>query len=348
MPTADDRAPLPPRVTEPEVSEEAIVRATGHGWDHWLRILDDRGIAGFSHRDTAAWLRTELGVDGWWAQSITVGFERARGLRAAYQVADGFSVGISKTFAQPVGRLWPAFADEEGRSRWLEPGLLRLRTAQPGRSARFDVEGGSTRVIVGLTPKGDAKAAVAIQHERLGSAEEVEERRAFWRERLAALGELLAAAPGELPAAAPSDPGAAGAAPPPSRGPVPGNPRDEYLLGIDPAHAARVTELDGLVRTAAPELGAAVKYRMLTYAIDGNWWRWVAAISTTRQAVNLRLLYGTRLESGVGVLRPGSSHLANLDLAPGAPLDADLVRRLVREAVDRHAEFLAAEGGAGR
>jgi hypothetical protein len=109
-----------------------------------------------------------------------------------------------------------------------------------------------------------------------------------------------------------------------------------------------VTELDGLVRTAAPELGAAVKYRMLTYAIDGNWWRWVAAISTTRQAVNLRLLYGTRLESGVGVLRPGSSHLANLDLAPGAPLDADLVRRLVREAVDRHAEFLAAEGGAGR
>jgi hypothetical protein len=85
---------------------------------------------------------------------------------------------------------------------------------------------------------------------------------------------------------------------------------------------------------------------MLTYAIGGNWWRWVCAVSVTKRAVNLRLLYGTRLESGVGILRPGSSHLANLDVVPEAPLDAELVTRLVREAVDRHAEFLAAEGGA--
>ena len=61
------------------------------------------------------------------------------------------------------------------------------------------------------------------------------------------------------------------------------------------------------------------------------------------QAVNLRFLYGTRLERGAGILRPGSSHLANLDLVPGVPLDADLVRGLVREAVARHPAFVAAE-----
>ena len=361
-------APLPARVVEPEVSEEAILRATGRDWDHWLRVLDARGTEGFSHRDTAAWLRTELGIDGWWAQTITIGFERARGLRAAYQMGDGFSVGVSKTLPVSAGRLWAAFADEEGRSRWLDPGLLQLRTAQPGRTARFDVAGGSSRVVVGFTAKGDAKSSVSIQHERLGSAAEVEERRTFWRERLAALGDLVAAeaaasrtgvaaaraqrvpaaraaapvphAPGAAPV--PHAPGAAPAGAP--VGAAPASPLDEYLLAIDPAHAARVVELDALVRATAPELGAAVKYRMLTYAIGGNWWRWVCAISVTTKAVNLRLLYGTRLESGVGILRPGSSHLANLDVAPGAVLDADLVTRLVREAVDRHAEFLASEG----
>ena len=118
------------------------------------------------------------------------------------------------------------------------------------------------------------------------------------------------------------------------------------LVGVDPAKAGLVVELDRLVRAAAPELDAALKYRMLTYALDANWWRWVVAISTTKQAVNLRFLYGTRLDAGVGILRPGSSHLANLDLVPGAPLDADLVTRLVREAVAKHPAFLAAEGAA--
>ena len=121
---------------------------------------------------------------------------------------------------------------------------------------------------------------------------------------------------------------------------------DEFLAGVDPAAAPLVGELDRLVRAAAPELGSAIKYRMLTYAIGGDWWRWVAAISVSKQAVNLRLLYGTRLESGAGVLRPGSSHLANLDVPRGAALDAGLVTRLVREAVDRHPEFLAAERAA--
>ena len=132
-----------------------------------------------------------------------------------------------------------------------------------------------------------------------------------------------------------------------SAGATAGNPLDAYLDTVDPARAPLVSQLDRLVRTAAPELGAAVKYRMLTYAIDANWWRWVCAISVTTKAVNLRFLYGTRLDAGAGVLRPGTSHLANLDLLPDAPFDADLVTRLVREAVARHAGFLDEERSSG-
>ncbi len=124
-------------------------------------------------------------------------------------------------------------------------------------------------------------------------------------------------------------------------------PLEEYLAGIDPSRAPLVRELDRLVLEAAPEVDAAVKYRMLTYAIGRDWWRWVVAIGVTKSAVHLRFLYGTRLEAGAGVLRPGSSHLATLDLAPerapGAGLDADLIIRLVGEAVARHAGFLSEE-----
>jgi uncharacterized protein YndB with AHSA1/START domain len=184
-------APLPPRVAEPEVSDEAVRKATGRDWDGWLRVLDERGITGFSHPATARWLVDEHGISGWWAQSVTVGYERARGLRARHETKDGFSVGVSKTVATDVVRLWDAFTDEDERARWLEPGTLRTRTATPHRTARFDFGDGPSRVVVGFTPRDDGRATVAVQHERLASAAEVEAMRVFWRTHLQALAELL-------------------------------------------------------------------------------------------------------------------------------------------------------------
>jgi len=43
-------APLPARLAEPPVSEEAIRKGTGRGWDDWFRILD--GWDGTSHTHT--------------------------------------------------------------------------------------------------------------------------------------------------------------------------------------------------------------------------------------------------------------------------------------------------------
>jgi hypothetical protein len=44
-----------------------------------------------------------------------------------------------------------------------------------------------------FTAKGPAKSTVALQVERLADANAVEEARAYWRDRLARLGEELAA-----------------------------------------------------------------------------------------------------------------------------------------------------------
>ncbi len=173
------------------VSDEAIRRRTGRGWEEWFDLLDEWGAIARPHAEIARWLRSEQGIDGWSSQSVTVSYERARGLRAVGEHADGFAVTASKTVAVPVERLYDAFVDESLRSRWLDGDELRERTATRPKSARFDWADGETRVIVGFEAKGDAKSLVALEHARLADAKEAERMKAFWRDRVAVLKEML-------------------------------------------------------------------------------------------------------------------------------------------------------------
>jgi uncharacterized protein YndB with AHSA1/START domain len=185
---SDSENPGMPALT---TSDEAIRRRTGRGWEEWFGLLDEWGAAERPHPEIARWLATEHGIPGWWAQSVTVSYERARGLRAVGERPAGFSVTASKTVAVPVDRLYDAFVDEALRRRWLPDGRLGERTATKPRSARFDWGDGQTRVVLGFEAKGEAKSTVALEHERLPDAEEAERMKTFWRDRVAALKELL-------------------------------------------------------------------------------------------------------------------------------------------------------------
>lgn len=185
-----DRPPEPPTYP-PLQSEAAVTEATAHGWEHWFSLVDRSGGADMSHAEIARWLRSNTDVDGWWAQTITVSYERARGRRAPGQRADGFVVTASRTVGVPVERLFAAFADEGLRERWLPRADLRVRTATAPRNARFDWEDGSTRLVVGFEQAGEAKSRVALSHERLPDGDSADEMRSYWRARLTALKALL-------------------------------------------------------------------------------------------------------------------------------------------------------------
>ncbi|MGH9196687.1 MAG: hypothetical protein ACRD1T_13210, partial [Acidimicrobiia bacterium] len=92
------------------VQPDATVRQnTGKGWREWLGILDAWGARKRKHKDVAGYLMEQQGVPGWWAQAITTGYERARGIRAKHQTLDGFfQVSVSKTFPIGVGKLFKA------------------------------------------------------------------------------------------------------------------------------------------------------------------------------------------------------------------------------------------------
>jgi hypothetical protein len=185
-PQAIDRAAL-------ATSDDEIRRRTGRGWEEWFDLLDDWGAPDRSHRDNARWVAEQQGIHplAWNAQAVVGSYERARGLRAVGEHADGFTITASKTVAVPVERLYEAFVDESLRKRWLPDGELRERTVTRPRSARFDWGDGTTRVSVTFMAKGEAKSTAALLHERLADAEEAERMKTFWRDRVATLKEVV-------------------------------------------------------------------------------------------------------------------------------------------------------------
>jgi uncharacterized protein YndB with AHSA1/START domain len=185
---AEDRPPL-------ATSDAAIRERTGRGWEEWFQLLDEWGAAGRPHREIARHVASLLELDplAWNVQAVAGSYEHARGLREPGERADGFAVTASKTVAVPVDVLFDAFVDERLRGRWLPGAALRERTATRPRSARFDWDGGATRVHVTLVEKGEAKATAVVSHERLPDAAEAERMKAYWRGRVAALKEVLEA-----------------------------------------------------------------------------------------------------------------------------------------------------------
>lgn len=188
--------PLPPRLAEPPVSEEAIRKGTGRGWDDWFRILDAWDGTSHTHTEIARHINGEHGIDGWWSQSVTVGYERARGMRAPNERPEGFEVSVSKTIDMPPMEAWRAFVEPKRRKTWLDLGLrMRTGTRTMGRSARFDVPSEGTRVNVFFDPKGDDRSVVTVTHVKLADAADVTAHRADWRQRLGRLAALATPKP---------------------------------------------------------------------------------------------------------------------------------------------------------
>jgi hypothetical protein len=77
--------PLPANYLElTPVGDDAVQNKTGKTWPEWVATLDAIGAAAMPHRDIATRVY-EMGVPGWWAQNVTVGYERIRGLLAQSQ-----------------------------------------------------------------------------------------------------------------------------------------------------------------------------------------------------------------------------------------------------------------------
>lgn len=173
-------------------SDELVKERTGCDWASWVKFLDAESAAELPHREIAKLAAAGSSkMSGWWAQTVTVGYERIKGLREIGQRRSGtYDASKSKTIAVPVGELFQAFRDGRRRKHWLPDVDWRVRTETVDRSIRIDWQDGS-KVSFWFSDKG-AKSSVSVQHGGLPSKAARERGRKYWGERLAALGELLA------------------------------------------------------------------------------------------------------------------------------------------------------------
>jgi uncharacterized protein YndB with AHSA1/START domain len=180
------------------MSDDAVKAKTGCTWERWVRALDHDGAAALSHREIAKLVHEKYKIGSWWTQTVAVGYERIKGLRGQGQQRDGsFGASKSRTFDVDVDVLFDAWADPTIRNRWLDGATIKVRTATAPKSMRLEwrepngiLDG---LVAVGFFPKGKNKSSVALEHTRLTSRDAVDRLKAYWSERLDALGALLVA-----------------------------------------------------------------------------------------------------------------------------------------------------------
>jgi hypothetical protein len=172
------------------MSDAVIKEKTGCTWEKWVKSLDYHGADKMSHREIAALVSEKYKVPSWWTQTVTVGYERIKGLRARGQRRDGsFEATKSRTFNVPIDVLYDAWSSAKKRKLWLTDAKVRIRTAPKPKSMR--IVWYDSIIAIGLYEKGKDKSSVAVQHAKLPSREAANEMKRYWTEHLDQLAEVL-------------------------------------------------------------------------------------------------------------------------------------------------------------
>lgn len=179
------------RVTEPEVDDLAIKRATGRDWDEWCDLIDAFPGNTQGHGAIASFVTGEHGVPMWWGQMVTVGYERITGRRVVNQLADGtFSAGKSRTVTADVAALREMIVDDGDRVD-LFPGLeTHLRSKPASKALRVGVAIDGEQVgsaLFSFVPKPDGRVMINVSHDELPDAAAVDRWKQYWADWLVAI-----------------------------------------------------------------------------------------------------------------------------------------------------------------
>ena len=192
QPLAPVTAPQPKDYAKLAGMSDAVVKkATGCTWERWVKALDKAEANTWSHRKIVDYVHDKYKTPSWWTQMVVVGYERIKGLRAKGQRRDGgYEATKSKIFPVPLTVLFDAWKNGRIRSRWLEDEIT-IRGATENKNVRINWPDG-TSVVAAFYAKGAGKSQLALTHSKLKDAKDAEHRKAFWTERLSALGQVLA------------------------------------------------------------------------------------------------------------------------------------------------------------
>lgn len=176
-----------------EISDAAVVARTGRTWKEWFQLLDAARAESMSHREIASMVHGEFGAGDWWAQMITVAYERARGLREKHEKPNGYEISVSRVVAVPVATAFAAWTSPKQRQVWLPDENFAVRKSTLNKSIRITWTDGSSSVEAAFYDKGDSKSQVVAQHSKLASAKAAASMKQYWAAALDRLRRFLEA-----------------------------------------------------------------------------------------------------------------------------------------------------------
>jgi len=212
------------------MNDQTLQQATGRSKSEWYEIIEEAGKAEASHKEIADYLHEAQGVSFWWAQEITVEYEKHIGRRVLGQTQDGsFQIGVSRTMAASAARVWDLLLSAAGiglitsdpavdlPAPPAEPGLksskalesleslegqsasgIRVATTtfEPGSHVRMRWQRSRWRahsiLQIRVTPKSETKTTLSFHQEKLPSRDDRDEMQSHWRRVAEVLEELLA------------------------------------------------------------------------------------------------------------------------------------------------------------
>ena len=171
-------------------SDDAVRSATGRGWGDWRAVLRAMGAADLPHKEIAARLVAEHRVSEWWAQTITVDYERSIGRRDVGQRCDGdYAAGATKTVRGSLDDAlagWAALVAGatgfDGVAFDGEPRVTRTETWRYWRVALAD--GSRLAIAIGAKPGATPKCGVAVNHDGIATPAAAARWKAYWKEFL--------------------------------------------------------------------------------------------------------------------------------------------------------------------
>lgn len=169
------------------MSDEAMQAATGKHPDEWFAMLDAADASGWTHTEIARHLFENHHVVGWWAQSVTIRYEQARGLRVPGQKADGtFGVSATKTVDGSLDQVYAAMRAAFTAEFGVEPASSRADGKRP--FTRWRTADGGT-VLVTVETVRDGRMRVSAVHEKLSEPELTDPAKQQLQRALARLGD---------------------------------------------------------------------------------------------------------------------------------------------------------------
>lgn len=185
----------------PSVDDTSCRQATGKTLVQWFAELDRTPGLAAGRRALVQHVYDATGKDEWWATTIAVEFETARGQVEKDGKPKGYAICVTKTIAAPLAHVFAAFGDRQRLTVWFGKGAdvtfadggtlqnadgdrLRFTRIRQDKDLRMqwlaEDLAPESQVEVLFADKGKGKVGITLNHTRIQARRDADLLRTGW------------------------------------------------------------------------------------------------------------------------------------------------------------------------